>query len=271
MINDSETRQLSSEHNLLRAARHIFTLGPKALVIKRGEYGAMLVHQNRTFQRSGVSARGSPRSDRRGRHVRRRIHGLSGQRAPSGRCGVAPRDGLRLGDGKLYGGKIRPGPSARVEAIGNHRPRQTFSQDDAIWPVTAPRHARPSAGKLLVTRATAFSQIVHARGERVVYFYFSALFHAETSQAAGTGPGKHDRRGCSGKSGQGGAHPAGVRKPEQLDYRVMEQSGQRKPEGYFSAPLKTRLAELQDALMRREVRGVFCTRGGYGSAELLEG
>src|SRR6202790_2227185 len=49
MINDSETRQLSSEHNLLKAARHIFKLGPKALVIKRGEYGAMLVHQNRTF------------------------------------------------------------------------------------------------------------------------------------------------------------------------------------------------------------------------------
>lgn len=49
VINDSETRQLSNEHNLLRAARHIFKLGPRALVIKRGEYGAMLVHQNRTF------------------------------------------------------------------------------------------------------------------------------------------------------------------------------------------------------------------------------
>jgi sugar/nucleoside kinase (ribokinase family) len=49
MINDSETRQLSNEHNLLRAARHIFKLGPKALVIKRGEYGAMLVHQNHAF------------------------------------------------------------------------------------------------------------------------------------------------------------------------------------------------------------------------------
>jgi sugar/nucleoside kinase (ribokinase family) len=49
MINDSETRQLSNEHNLIRAARHIFKLGPKALVIKRGEYGAMLVHQNRAF------------------------------------------------------------------------------------------------------------------------------------------------------------------------------------------------------------------------------
>jgi sugar/nucleoside kinase (ribokinase family) len=49
VINDSETRQLSNEHNLMRAARHIFTLGPKALVIKRGEHGAMLVHQNRAF------------------------------------------------------------------------------------------------------------------------------------------------------------------------------------------------------------------------------
>jgi sugar/nucleoside kinase (ribokinase family) len=49
MINDSETRQLSNEHNLMRAAKHIFTLGPKALVIKRGEHGAMLVHQNRAF------------------------------------------------------------------------------------------------------------------------------------------------------------------------------------------------------------------------------
>jgi sugar/nucleoside kinase (ribokinase family) len=49
MINDSETRQLSSEHNLLRAARHILRLGPKTLVIKRGEHGAMMVHKNRAF------------------------------------------------------------------------------------------------------------------------------------------------------------------------------------------------------------------------------
>src|ERR1700692_2219126 len=52
----------------------------------------------------------------------------------------------------------------------------------------------------------------------------------------------------------------------QLDYRVIRQAEQRKPEGYFSAPLKARLAELQDALTRPDVRGVFTTRGGYGSA-----
>jgi sugar/nucleoside kinase (ribokinase family) len=49
MINDAETRMLSNEHNLLRAARHIFKLGPKALVIKRGEYGAMMVHGGGVF------------------------------------------------------------------------------------------------------------------------------------------------------------------------------------------------------------------------------
>ena len=49
MINDFETRQLSNEHNLLRAARHIFKLGPSTLVVKRGEYGAMLVDKNGVF------------------------------------------------------------------------------------------------------------------------------------------------------------------------------------------------------------------------------
>ena len=49
MINDTETRELSSEHNLLRAAKHIFKMGPNALVIKRGEYGAMLVDKNGVF------------------------------------------------------------------------------------------------------------------------------------------------------------------------------------------------------------------------------
>jgi sugar/nucleoside kinase (ribokinase family) len=49
MINDAETRQLSSEHNLLRAARHIFKMGPSTLVVKRGEYGAMLVDKRGVF------------------------------------------------------------------------------------------------------------------------------------------------------------------------------------------------------------------------------
>ena len=49
MINDAETRQLASEHNLLRAARRIFRMGPRTLVIKRGESGALLVHGDSIF------------------------------------------------------------------------------------------------------------------------------------------------------------------------------------------------------------------------------
>jgi sugar/nucleoside kinase (ribokinase family) len=49
MINDDETRQLTGQHNLMRAAKHIFKMGPRTLVIKRGEHGALMVHDNFLF------------------------------------------------------------------------------------------------------------------------------------------------------------------------------------------------------------------------------
>jgi sugar/nucleoside kinase (ribokinase family) len=42
IINDAEARQLAEEPNLIRAARKILSWGPRALVVKRGEYGAAL-------------------------------------------------------------------------------------------------------------------------------------------------------------------------------------------------------------------------------------
>ncbi len=42
MINDAEARQLANEQNLVRAARSILSWGPKIIVIKRGEYGALM-------------------------------------------------------------------------------------------------------------------------------------------------------------------------------------------------------------------------------------
>jgi sugar/nucleoside kinase (ribokinase family) len=42
LINDSEARMLAGEHNLRRAAEKIQSMGPHTLVIKRGEYGAIL-------------------------------------------------------------------------------------------------------------------------------------------------------------------------------------------------------------------------------------
>lgn len=48
-INDEEARQLSGEHSLVKAARKIFELGPKYLVIKKGEHGALLFHEDEVF------------------------------------------------------------------------------------------------------------------------------------------------------------------------------------------------------------------------------
>jgi sugar/nucleoside kinase (ribokinase family) len=53
MINDDETRQLTGEHNLMRAAKHIFKMGPRTLVIKRGEHGALMVHDKFLFSVPG--------------------------------------------------------------------------------------------------------------------------------------------------------------------------------------------------------------------------
>jgi sugar/nucleoside kinase (ribokinase family) len=42
VINDSEARELAEEANLVRAARRILSMGPRRLVVKRGEYGAAM-------------------------------------------------------------------------------------------------------------------------------------------------------------------------------------------------------------------------------------
>jgi sugar/nucleoside kinase (ribokinase family) len=49
IINDAEARQLTGEPNLIKAARTVLSWGPKALVVKRGEYGAALFTENSYF------------------------------------------------------------------------------------------------------------------------------------------------------------------------------------------------------------------------------
>lgn len=48
-INDEEARQLSGEYSLARAARKIIAMGPKFLVIKKGEHGALLFNSDNVF------------------------------------------------------------------------------------------------------------------------------------------------------------------------------------------------------------------------------
>lgn len=49
MVNDSEARQLSGQFSLVKAAKEILTMGPKYLVIKKGEHGALLFHNDKIF------------------------------------------------------------------------------------------------------------------------------------------------------------------------------------------------------------------------------
>jgi sugar/nucleoside kinase (ribokinase family) len=49
MVNDSEARELSHEFSLVKAARKIMTMGPKYLIIKKGEHGALLFHEDNVF------------------------------------------------------------------------------------------------------------------------------------------------------------------------------------------------------------------------------
>lgn len=48
-INDEEARQMSQEYSLVKAAKKILTMGPKTLVIKKGEHGALLFNENNVF------------------------------------------------------------------------------------------------------------------------------------------------------------------------------------------------------------------------------
>jgi len=53
-INDEEARQLSGEYSMIAAARKILSMGPQYLIIKRGEYGALLFHRDEVFHAAAM-------------------------------------------------------------------------------------------------------------------------------------------------------------------------------------------------------------------------
>ena len=48
-INDEEARQLTHEYSLVKAAKKMYAMGPKYVVIKKGEHGALLFHEEQIF------------------------------------------------------------------------------------------------------------------------------------------------------------------------------------------------------------------------------
>lgn len=53
-INEGEARLLTGESSLLKAARKVQAMGPKTIVIKQGEYGALLFHEGHVFSAPGL-------------------------------------------------------------------------------------------------------------------------------------------------------------------------------------------------------------------------
>jgi sugar/nucleoside kinase (ribokinase family) len=51
-VNDAEARQLAEEHNVVKAARRILSFGPRAVVVKRGEYGSLFFSGEEVFAAS---------------------------------------------------------------------------------------------------------------------------------------------------------------------------------------------------------------------------
>jgi sugar/nucleoside kinase (ribokinase family) len=49
MVNDSEARQLTGEYSIVKAAKKILGMGPSYLIVKKGEHGALLFHENHVF------------------------------------------------------------------------------------------------------------------------------------------------------------------------------------------------------------------------------
>jgi sugar/nucleoside kinase (ribokinase family) len=64
LVNDSEARELSGDFNLARAARWIHERGPRYVIIKKGEHGAILFTPTSHLLRARLPAGGGVRPDR---------------------------------------------------------------------------------------------------------------------------------------------------------------------------------------------------------------
>ena len=74
---------LTEEVNLVRAGEKVLAMGPKFVIIKKGEHGAMFLSAEQTFVMPAYPAGRRRRPDRRRRQLRRRLHGLPRLRRPA--------------------------------------------------------------------------------------------------------------------------------------------------------------------------------------------
>ena len=117
LINDSEARELAGEANLVKAARKVQAMGPKTLVIKRGEHGVLMTRPGGGF----FAAPAMPLEEvfdptGRRRHVRRRISRLPGVVRRRRRRRARARHHLRQHAGVVCGRRLQRRSAAAADA-----------------------------------------------------------------------------------------------------------------------------------------------------------
>ena len=116
ILNDSEAHQLTKEDNVIAALPKLHKLGPRYVIIKKGEHGAILSSPKGMFVRARLSLEKTRGPDRGRRFVRRRFDGSSGDGARPARSEPPPRNDLRQCRGVVLLRGLRPDANHRNQA-----------------------------------------------------------------------------------------------------------------------------------------------------------
>ncbi len=133
LINDSEARELAGEANLVKAARKVQAMGPKTLVIKRGEHGVLMTRSGGGF----FAAPAMPLEEvfdptGRGRHICGRISRVSRLVRRRRRRRAGPGHHLREHAGVICRRGLQRRSAAAAEARRGRRALQRVQEADAL-------------------------------------------------------------------------------------------------------------------------------------------
>ncbi len=140
LINDTEARMLAGNNNLVQAARAVIALGPRALVVKHGEYGATLFHEStpkgkkaelRTFRAPALPLKEVIDPTGAGDSFAGGFFGYLGFATRAHARRLAPRHVLRRRDGLLCLRALRHGAPAAAFARRNRRALQCLPRAHA--------------------------------------------------------------------------------------------------------------------------------------------
>ncbi len=261
-------RACSRTNTICCARRAIsFKLGPKTLVIKRGEYGAMMVHDGGVFSRA-----------RRFRWKKCTIPPAPAIASPAASWAISPMprsmNDAVMRRAMVYGSvmgsfaverfgleRIRQLKRREIDARARHFFKLTQFQPALTKSQHSPRRAR------LPRRAPVYTRRLPIAAYANVYSNCGSDDRAVKPPALA--PGGLVRVISPASPADRDALGRGIAELERLGYRVRTGSAMQ-PEGYFAGSTLRRKAELEAALQDPDASAVICARGGYGTAALLD-